>query len=196
MPAPTNQPVVTSVPLAGKNRYLGLVTHNYQPTRIPTYQATIPTVLLGNEVQAGYACFTLDGINVTKGSAAITSVTQLVGFAVAKEFNEFDIGSLNQQQTVNSQFLVPSMAMGSMYVATSGAINPVNLSTGEDLMIVTSTTGATPGYVVGSVFQGSSTALPTGLTAVVITGYATIKEVVPSTLPANGIAEIYLSLAI
>lgn len=150
MPAPTNSPVVSSVPLYGPNYVMGEVTNQYQPTRVDSMQVVIPNSLLGNEAIAGYAAFTVDGVTVTRGVTSLT-LTNFCGFFADYSFWEGNAGTNPYVETMGGTFLAPVCGIGSIYVYNSSAISPVVAS---GLKVVLVTTDAV-NFPVGSVFQGS-----------------------------------------
>lgn len=170
MVAPSNSPVVTSVPLTGPSYLLGEVSNVFQPLKDTTYFASIPGSLVGNEVKAGFACFTTDQINVTRGTSGST-LAQFVGFAELMSFNEYDPGSLTGALTLGDKFSVPVLQIGSIYVYNSTAIVTTVAS---GLKVVTSiTTGTTPSTIlVGAVIQGAD---PSGSTTVDISTVAKVR---------------------
>lgn len=176
MPAPTNSPVVTSVPLSGLQFLLGEVTNQYQPTRVSSWQVVIPTSALGNEAVAGFAAFTVDGVTVTRGSTVTVTPEFFVGFFADYSFWEGNVGSNPYTETMGGQFLAPVCGMGSIYVYNSTAISPAIAS---GLLVVTSiTTGTTPaGILVGSVIQGAT---PAGATVCDISNQCFVRFAQPT----------------
>lgn len=157
MPAPNSSAVVTSVPLYGPNFVLGQVTNQYQPVKVSTWDAVIPSPTIGTEPIAGYAAFTTDNVTVTRGSSGNTSslaLKNLVGFFANYNVWEGDVGTNPYTETLGGQFTVPVCEIGSVYVYNSNAIS---LSVSSGLYVVTAvSSGVTPaGTIVGSVVQSS-----------------------------------------
>lgn len=168
MVAPSNSPVVTSVPLAGSSYVLGEVTDAFGPLKSQTYYASIPGTLLGNEVAAGFACFTTDQVLVTKGSAGFT-LANFIGFAQLFTYQEWDPGSLSGAFSLPSKFSVPVLRIGSIYVYNSSAI-VTTVSSGAKIIITND--GTTPAALVGSVWQGAD---PAGCTTVDVSTVVNIR---------------------
>ena len=156
MVAPTNNPVVSSIPLVGPSFLLGEVTNQYQPVKLSTWSVVIPGTLLGNEAQAGYAAFTADGVTVTRGASGYT-LANFVGFFENQYFNEWDPGSLTGTDTLGNNFTTTVCSIGSIYVYNSTAI-AATVSSGLKV-VLTITTGTTPAAIqVGSIIQGADPA--------------------------------------
>lgn len=161
MTVPTNAPVVSSVPLTGAAFLLGETTNQFQPLKLSTWNVVIPGSLVGNEVIAGYACFTADGVTVTRGASGYT-LPNFVGFAENQYFNEYDPGSLTGADTLGNKFQISVCSIGSIYVYNSTAI-AATISSGLKI-VLTITTGTTPAAIqVGSIIQGSDPAGSTTL---------------------------------
>lgn len=153
MPAPTNNPVISSIPLAGPSFLLGEVTNQYQPTKIGSWNVVIPTVLLGNEAVAGYAAFTSDGVTATRGVSGY-STANFLGFFANYNFWEGDVGTNPYTETLGGQFQAPVCNIGSIYVYNSTAISSA-VGAGLNVVLAVSS-GVTPAAIlVGSVVQGS-----------------------------------------
>jgi hypothetical protein len=162
MTAPTNNPVVSSIPYVGPLLLLGQTTNEYQPSVIRTWNVIIPTPLIGNEAQVGYAAFTADGITVNRGIGTSATLTQFVGVFANQYFQEGDVGSLTYNTTFGNTFTVPVVSQGSVfcyngsaisasYYATAGSVNPLSVA-------LVSTSATCP---VGAFFQGTA---PSGVT--------------------------------
>jgi hypothetical protein len=152
MTAPTNQPVVSSVPLYGPAFILGEVTNQYQPTTLTTWPVVIPSPLVGNEAIAGYAAFTQDGVTANRG-VQLESLINFLGFFENQYFNEWDVGSLTGSDTLGNNFTVSVCSVGSIYVYNASPMSPVP---GGVNVISSITVGTTPpGITVGMVFQGA-----------------------------------------
>ena len=161
MVAPTNNPVVSSVPLYGPSYLLGETTNQFQPLKSSTWNVVIPSPLLGTEVIAGYACFTTDGASVLNSGSGFT-LANLVGFAENQYFNEWDVGSLTGSDTLGDYFTISVCEIGTIYVYNSTAI-VTTISSGAKI-VLTVTGGTTPAAIkLGSLIQGSDPAGSTTL---------------------------------
>lgn len=153
MVAPTNAPVVSSVPLFGPSFLLGQVTNLYQPTKLATWNVVIPSSLLGNEAQAGYAAFTSDGVTVTRGFSG-AALANFVGFFENQYFNEWNVGSLSGSDTLGNYFTTTVCSQGSIYVYNSTAMVETVAS---GLGVITVYSGSAANVFVGAVVQGTVT---------------------------------------
>jgi hypothetical protein len=176
MVAPTNQPVVSSVPLYGPNFLIGQTTNLYQPIKSETWNVVIPNPLIGNEAQAGFAAFTADNVTVTRGVSGNT-LANFVGFFEQQYFNEWDVGSLTGQDTLGNAFTTAVLSMGSIYVYNSTAISEA-ISSGLKV-VLSITTGTTPAAIlVGAIIQGADPAGSTTLDISTVCRVRTAQTVV------------------
>lgn len=157
MTAPTNAPVVSSIPYFGPAYLLGQSNDEYQPLKVSSWNVIIPNPLIGNEAKAGFAAFTVDGVNVTCGTAGAL-LPNLVGIFQNQYYQEGDVGSLTYNATFGNNFQAPILAQGAIYAFNSTAINVATALTAgatTALQVVLATTNATL-FPVGSFFQGTA----------------------------------------
>lgn len=179
MPAPTNSPVITSVPLFGPNFVIGEVTNQFQPVRVSSQPIVIPTPLLGNEAIAGYAAFQTDITNTTRGFSGAT-IKNLVGIFANYQLWEGDVGTNPYTETMGGQNLVPVCNIGSIYAYNSSAI-ATTVSSGLNV-VLSITSGTTPAAVtVGSFYQGST---PAGATLLDVSSVCKVRTA--QTTPGGG----------
>ena len=173
MTAPTNQPVVSSIPYFGPSFILGQTTNDYQPLKVGSWNVVIPSVLIGNEAKVGYAAFTLDNVTVNCGDATGNQgIPNLVGVFLNYFYQEGDVGSLTYNATFGNNFQVPVLGTGSVYAYNSG---PISATVADGIHIVKSVSSTAYNSLLGSFYQSANT--PTGVsTGLDVSAYFRVRS--------------------